>query len=137
MRTPQQVADEWAARMQASQQKISDGIDSVQESPTAKAAQSLDKYLQRVADAVNSGKMAARLNGVSLASWKAAAKAKVSRVGAGALEAKPKMVSFLTQWLPFVRSVRDQVRAMPSTTVAERDARMQANVNLLRQFKRS
>lgn len=136
MRTPQQVADEWAARMQASQQKISDGIDSVQEAPTAKAASALDKYLSRVAEAVNSGKMAERLNAVTLASWKQSAKAKVSRVGSGALEAKPKMVAHLTQWLPYVRQVRDQVRAMPSTTAAERDARMQRNVELLRQFKR-
>ena len=134
-RTAQQVVDDWASRMQASQQKMSDGIQGVTESPMEKAAANLDKYKANTAAAVDSGKMARRLRATSLNDWKTAALAKVSRVGSGAMAAKAKFLKHMANWLPFVASVKAQVRAMPSTTPTDRDARMMANAALLRQYK--
>lgn len=129
------VADNWASRMAASTQKITDGVNAVTESPTAKAAQNLDKYKANTAAAVDSGKMAAKLNAVSLTQWKNATLAKVSRVGSGAQASKQKMVNHLTKWLPFVAQVRQQIKQMPSTTPQDRIARMVANAEMLSNFK--
>ena len=134
-RTPQQVGDDWASRMAASTQKITDGINAVTESPTAKAAQNLDKYLANTAAAVASGKMAKNLNAVSLGDWKTRTLAKVSRIGQGAQAGKDKMIKHLQAWLPFVAQVRQQVRQMPSTTAQDRIARMVANAEMLSHFK--
>lgn len=133
-RTPQQVADAWASGMQAATAKIQAGIEAVTESPTAKAAQSLDKYLNNVQAAVASGKMARKLNAVSLQDWKQRTIAKVSRIGSGAQASKDKMTRFLSQWLPFVAQVRQQIRAMPNATPQDRIARMVANAEALSQF---
>lgn len=135
MQTPQQSADAWASNMQASSTKIKNGIAAVQESPTAKAAAAAGKYLSRVQDAVSSGKFAQKLNAVTLEQWKAAATAKVDRIGSGAAAAKPKMLKHLTNFLPFVANVRQQVKSMPSTTPGERIARMVQNATLLSQYK--
>lgn len=134
MRTPQAAADAWATNMAAAQQKITDGINAVTESPTAKAAQSLDKYLNGVQNAVQSGRMAKKLNAVSLSDWKTAALAKVSRIGSGAQTAKPKMLKHLAAFLPFVQQVRQNVRQMPNATPSDRIARMVANAQQLAQF---
>ena len=126
MRTPQQATDAWAQGLAAAQQKITDGINSVTESPTAKAAQHLDKYVQNTAAAVASGKMAAKLNAVSLQDWKSKFLAKVSRIGSGAQAAKPKMLAHLTKFLPKVAAARATVKGMPNTTKADTQARMNA-----------
>lgn len=117
--------------------KITQGIDAVQESPTEAAARNLDKYLQNTQEAVSSGKMAASLRRVTLQDWKTAAKAKASRVGSGATAAKDKMQRHLTAWLPHVAAVRAQVKQMASTTKEDRIARMVENARLLSQFRRS
>lgn len=135
MRSPQAAADAWVSGMQASQQKVTDGINSVTESPTAAAARNLDKYVQNTAAAVNSGKMASKLNAVTLQDWKNAAIAKVGRIGSGATAAKPKMMKHLQQWLPFVANVRAQVKQMPSTTPQDRIQRMVFNATQLATFK--
>jgi hypothetical protein len=134
MRTPQQAADAWATNMAASQQKVTDGINAVTESPTAKAAQNLDKYVTGTQAAVASGKMARKLNAVSLSDWNTAALAKVSRIGSGAQTAKPKMLRHLSAFLPFVAQVRQNVRQMPNATPSDRIARMVANAQQLAQF---
>lgn len=134
MRTPQQVADSWASNMAAASQKITDGINAVTESPMAKAAQNLDKYLTSTQNAVTSGKMARALNNTSLATWKTNFLAKVSRIGSGAQAAKPKFQQFLSSWLPYVQQVRQQVKSMPSTTPQDRIQRMVANAQMLSQF---
>lgn len=121
--------------MGAATQKITDGVQGVQESPTAAAARHLDKYITGTQAAVSSGKMAAKLQAVSLQDWKTATLAKVSRVGSGAQAAKPKMLAFQTQWQPFLQNVRQQIKQMPNTTPEDRIARMVANARALAQFK--
>ena len=120
------AAKNWASGMAAATQKITAGINNVSESPTAKAAQHLDKYLAGTQAAVTSGKMAQKLNNVSLAAWKAAAIAKVPRIASGAQTAIPKMQSHLSKFLPRVAAVQAQVRSMPSNTLQDRIARATA-----------
>jgi len=126
MRTPQQAAQAWVQGMQSATQKIQDGINATTVAPTQLAAQHLDKYLAGTQQAVASGKMAAKLNAVTLQQWQQATIAKVSRVGAGATTAQPKMQAHLQRFLPKVAAARATVKAMPSSTPADRIARMVA-----------
>jgi hypothetical protein len=45
------------------------------------------------------------------------------------------MQSFLTQFLPFVSRVQQEVKSMPNVTLQDRINRMVQNVQLLSQFK--
>lgn len=104
-KNPKQVADRWAARMNQSTDKMREGINAVQVSPTELAAARQDAYVAGVVEAANSGKWRNGLLRVTLADWKAATLAKVARVGPGATQAVPKMEAFMADFLPFLDRV--------------------------------
>lgn len=101
--TAQQAAANWSRGMSNATEKIRAGIQAVTESPTAKAAQATDRYLQGVQQSVASGKMARALNAVTLQDWKNAAIEKgVNRIATGAAQAQSKFAAFMTEFLPYV-----------------------------------
>lgn len=103
MVNPQTAADNWAAGMASSTQKLTAAINAVTESPMEKAAQAVDRQVLGVQMAANSGKTAARLRAVPIEAWKKAFIEKgVGRIAQGAAQAKPKMAAFLTKFLPHV-----------------------------------
>lgn len=137
-KNPTDVAKKWAQNTGGATQAYIAGVQGVTTSPTAKAAANLGKYVQKTQDAVNSGKMARRLNSVSLGDWQQASTGRgAQKLAAGAQAAQPKMEAFMGQWLPFVYGVQSKIKAMPNVTVADREARMLANARALAQFKRS
>jgi hypothetical protein len=82
--TPQDYADKLIRRGQAAAQDYTKGINAVTVSPTGEAAKKLDKAAMNFAEAVSSGRMARRLNEVTLESWKKSAAEKgSSRYGPG------------------------------------------------------
>lgn len=116
-KTPQSVAAKWAANLQNNVQSITDGVNAVTQSPTAKAAENLDAYVRNTMAAVQSGRMAAKLNGVSLDQWKEAFRTKgIPRIQQGAQAAIPKMQKFMTGWLPVMAAASQQVQSMPKGT---------------------
>lgn len=103
MPSPQDAARNWKNAMAASVDKMKRGIQAVDVSPTAKAANAVDRQVAGVIRAQQSGKTAAALNAVTLQDWKAAALDKgVGRVASGAANAEPKMANFMSEFLPFV-----------------------------------
>jgi len=105
MPNAQQAAANWSRGMSNSTEKIRAGINAVTESPTAKAAQATDRYLQGVQQSVASGKLAASLNRVTLQDWKTAAIEKgVNRIAAGAAAAQSKFASFMNEFLPYLQA---------------------------------
>lgn len=103
-RDPATVAANWAQRLGASTQKITDGINSVQTAPGQAAARQKAVWAQNVASAQD--KWASRVASVTLSDWQQAAITKgVARIGPGATAAQPKMQAFMTQLLPKVASV--------------------------------
>lgn len=138
MASPQEIAEKWAQRTGAAGQAYKDGISRVTENPMQKAAANQAGYLQGIQDAVSSGKWQAGLGRVSLQQWKeAAGNVGASRLSSGATAAKPKMVAFLTQFLPVLQNNVATVKGMPNTNFSERIARMVRMAELNHQFKRS
>lgn len=121
MESPQEVAKRWAQRMAAEVGKWEKGVQGVTEPPTHKAAAAVADYVAGVQRAANSGKFEASLRAVSGEEWKRRTVAKRDRVASGAAEAQPRMAQYLTEALPVIENIRQQVRAMPGNT---RDARM-------------
>lgn len=112
MPTPQAAAQSWANGMQNSTQKITAGVNAVTQSPTASAANAVDRMVAGIQRAAASGKIQAALNAVSLQDWKDAMINKgVPRVAGGAVAAKPKMQNFLQQFLPYLASGVSQLNS--------------------------
>lgn len=104
-----------------------EGIDSVTEAPTAKAAQNLDKAQRNYADSINSGRMANALNAVTNEQWKTAAKKKgASRLATGAVEARAKVQAHVAAVGSQYDALRAQIAAMPRATAADMEARQLA-----------
>ena len=132
------IADKWSQAMQNASGAYTAGINRVTESPMAKAAQNVEAYRQGIMDAINSGKWQAGLNRVSLSQWKEnATKVGAGRLGTGAAQAKPKMLAFMQQFLPFLANAQAQVKSMPNATYEQRKARATAMMDLVHEFKRS
>lgn len=138
MLNPQAVAQRWKNGMNNATDKIKDGVNGVTESPMAKAAANVDGYVQGVQRAAQSGKWAAGLNRVSLSDWKSQMVGKgIANMSNGVNSAVPKVTRFLTDFLPYADSVKQQIAAMPNVTENDAEQRAIAAIRLMRQFKRS
>jgi hypothetical protein len=101
--TPDQIAANWASRLAASTQKITDGVNSVTVAPGQAAARQADVWLQNTQSA--QAKWKQRVASVSLSDWQAMMTQKgIPRIAAGATAAQPKFQSFMAQFLPFVQA---------------------------------
>ena len=95
------------------------GVNAVTESPTAKAAQHLDKALANYQDAITSGRMANALNAVSLPAWKAAAVAGAGRLASGAAKGAPKMLKAVNALMPVWQEQAQAAASAPDDPVAK------------------
>lgn len=119
--TPSSWADNWAGGMTSKVQKIKDGVNRVTESPMEKAAASVDRQVEGVRRAAESGKTQAALRKVTLAEWKSKTAQKVGeRLAGGVTAAKPKVQQFATEYGPVVSQLMGTVNAMPANTFEER-----------------
>lgn len=99
-----QVAQQWASRLGASTDKMSQGADALTVAPGTLAARQKAVWAQNVAASVNTW---ANNVQVPLESWRADYKNKgLPRVGQGAQAAIPKMTSFFAKLLPAIATAR-------------------------------
>lgn len=118
------VASRWSRNLAGATDKIKQGVMAVQTSPTAKAAQAVQRQVDGVIRAMQSGKTAAALNAVSLGDWQNAMSTKgVARIASGAQAAQPKMQAFMTQFLPFLQTGVQQLQSMPRGDLEQNIAR--------------
>lgn len=103
----------------------------------SRAAQREDAYLAGIQRALNTGKRARGLQRKSLQDWQRLTTAKISRIASGAQEAKPEMVKFMSELLPYTEQVKAAIKQMPKGTEADANARMLAAVEMMRKFRRS
>jgi hypothetical protein len=136
--TPQAAADRWANGMANSVEKIKTGVNAVTVAPTQRAAQRLDAYLAGVQRALQSGKMQAALERVTLQDWQRAMNEKgANRVAGGAMAAKGKFQSFMSEFLPFVEQAKRELESMPRGDLEQNIARANAMMRKLATFKRT
>lgn len=130
------VAQKWARNLSSATQAITDGVNSVTVNPADKAIAAIPNMVAGVQRAADSGKIAAGLQTVTLASWKQAMLQKgVPRVATGAQQAQPKMEQFMNKLLPYVQSGQQMLQNTPRGNSAQNDQRMLAWAQYMRQFK--
>lgn len=137
---PATVAKAWADAMSSvqTQNKIKAGVANPRRSQSQAAAAAVDFWQSQVASAKAKAKYIAGVQRAGDQGWQNGMTQKgLARIGSGAQAAQPKMQQFLSQWLPFVANVAQNVQAMPKATLQDRINRMVANVQQLSQFTRS
>lgn len=108
--TPDVIAANWASKLAASTQKITDGVNSVTVAPGQAAARQADVWLANLQ--ASQAKWKARVSSVSLADWQNMMITKgVPRIASGATAAQPKFQAFMTQFLPYVQAGRNSLPA--------------------------
>ncbi len=136
--TASEFAEKWARRLSAAAPDIQKGINRVDVSPTEKAASKQDKMLQKVTEAINSGKWATGLRRVTLSDWKKAAIEKgIPRISQGVTGAGAKVTDFASQLLPFQDGLQSQISSMPDLTIEDSINRMTTWVRGMAKFRRS
>ena len=137
-KNPQKVAEKWARNLSGATQDIRDGVTAVTESPTEKAAAQAEKYRLNTAAAVDSGKFQARLRGVTLDDWKRATLDKgIARIASGAAAATDDVAGFMGELIPYQERVKEEMKNMPNTTLADSIARQSFWTTKMADFQRS
>ena len=135
--TPEEFAEKWARRTAGAVNDLRAGIEKVSEAPTAKAAAKADKMLQKVTEAIQSGRWANNLKKVPLEEWKRKALEKgVPRVAQGVEAAREKSRAFAEQLLPAVDAAVAEVKRMPDITIEDSINRVAAYIRAMSKFKK-
>lgn len=133
---PNAAAKKQISRAQNATQDYKDGVMRVTQSPTALAANKLDKYQAGINAALASGKTKANMQAVSLADWQHAATNKGGqRYSQGVQAAADKIAQFHAQFAPFMAGVQQQIKALPDTTPEDRINKCVANIRAISKFK--
>lgn len=132
--TPQEVAARWAQRTSAATTDWTAGVQRVTESPSAKAAAKADKWLMALQESKQ--KFINNAGAVTVEAWRTATVAASARLADGVNRKQGKMAAFMTEFLPYVEQVRQQVNSMPDDTFEQRLQKMITNARGLRNFRR-
>jgi hypothetical protein len=109
-----QIADAWASGMANSGEKLRRGVQGVSQSPTEKAAQSVDRMVQGIQRAAAEGRIQDGLRRVTLADWQKAMLEKgAPRIASGAAAAKPKFQQFMSEFIPHLQAGMNELENMP------------------------
>jgi hypothetical protein len=117
--TAAEFAAAWANGISKAGEKYKNGINGVTESPTAKAAQNLDKAAMNYMESVTSGRMAAALNSVSISSWKQSCITGASKLASSGAKGSPKMARAANVLIPAWAAMRQAADAAPDDPVAK------------------
>lgn len=136
MLTLAQIGDKYASRLGASSQAYKDGVGNVTENPMAKAAANLEVAKQNYIAAIDSGRMAAGLNAVSLSDWKSAAQnVGAAKLAASATAAKAKYLKRMQVIYPKQQEISQEISRMPKGTLDYGKARALKAIDMMAQLK--
>lgn len=135
--TPEQFAEKQARRLKAAIPDMQQGILSVTEAPTAKAAAKKEKMKQRLLAKIDDGTWENRLKAVTVDEWKRkAAEVGTARVAIGIDANIDKVKKFAEQLLPYQESLKAQIDKMPDLTLEDGIARMTNWVRGMAKFRK-
>lgn len=136
MPTAQAVATKWVARTSAAAQDYANGVAQTDVDPTARAIQAQGRLRSEFLASVDSGKWAQRLQSVGKVGWQQAVASKgVQNFSTGVQAAEQKVAQAFGPLLAFEQGLQSTVQAMPNNTDADRNNRMLAWVNGMRQYQ--
>lgn len=107
------------------------GIQNTQVDPTALAAAAGQQAVSNYASAWTSGRVQAGLQRAGKQGWINGATSKQQNYATGIQQAGPKYQTAMQTWLPIIDSAANQVKSMPSGTLAASQARAAAFMQLL------
>lgn len=133
--TPEEATREWVTKLSGSTDKISRGVQRVQQAPGAAAAAQAQKWLTKIQAAAD--KWRSRVGSVGLADWQAAmTNVGIPRIAQGAQAKQGKMAAFMTEFLPYLANGVAQVERMPSLTLEDSINRAAAMIRHNANFRR-
>lgn len=134
--TPTEATNKLINRVQGAQTEYLKGIDAVQVNPMEQAAQKANKAKLNYSKAIDDGKWARGLRRVSFDQWKTITKQKgQERWASGVNQAKQKIQTFFSQFIPFLESHLRVINAMPTDTDVQREQKMLENMRGIKKFK--
>lgn len=134
--TPDQIAQKWATNLANSTNNIRAGVLAVRTSPTERAAQRADAYVQGVQQAVQSGRWQAGLRQVTLQMWQDAMIRKgLPIIADRARQAIPAVTQFMLVWLQWQEQFRSTLEQMPRGNLEQNIARAVAVIRHNAEFK--
>lgn len=135
--TAADAAAKWSRRASQATEDFKKGVQGVESSPTAAAARNLEKARTNYNDAIDSGRMARRLNAVSREDWiNRTLSLGATRYAPGVQAAVGKMQSFMEDFFPVLDRAMQTVSAMPNVTFEDSVARMTQNARMLHEYSR-
>ena len=135
--TAADVADKWQRNLGNAQQEMQAGVDRVTQAPGAAAAAKKQKWVMALQDSATQDKWERNVRSVSLSQWQESMKTLgIQRAAAGATAKKPKFEAAMASLLPYIDSVRQQVRALPDNTPQDREQRALAMMRGMRNYRR-
>lgn len=133
------MAAKWAERTGSSSaiDAYKKGVGRVTESPAAKAAQKLDKYLQGIQDALDSGKTRENMMNSPVELYRNnAINIGAGRIASGVKKGSPKYTAFTQSFVPFLENAMAGNSSMPDTTLEDRIAKSADMQRRLAGYKR-
>jgi len=131
----QAVASKWVARSSAAATDYGQGVATTDKDPTQLAIAAKSRLLLRVTEAINSGKWEQRLAKIGKSGWQAAVASKgVANYGTGVAAAEQKVATAFGPLLAFEAGLQATVQSMPNLTDTDRNNRMLAWANGMRQY---
>lgn len=120
----QQWLDKWGRRLNAAGQDIQTGVQRVTVAPGQQAAAAQSLMLQRLTDAITSGKWARQVSSVSLSDWQNAMTNKgIPRISQGVTTAQKNKQGIITATLAAVDTAAAQANALPKGGLEQSIAR--------------
>lgn len=136
-KSPQAALAKWKARMADAGKAMAEGVAAVTESPMQKAAAAVDKYQAGVRKAVEDGTFVAGLQAVPLEEWKRTmAKKGVDNMQNGVRDISARSQTAITDVVDYAQKAGAEVRAMPKVTEGDAKARMMAQFDKMKSYRK-
>lgn len=134
--TPAQFREKHARRLKGALEDMRRGVEAVTEAPGAKAAAAQAKMRAKIVEAIDEGKWARKVSGVSLEDWKKSMVEKgLGRVAAGIDGSAAKVEAFAKQLLDYQDRLQGQLEGMPDLTLEDSIQRMVTWIRGMAEFK--
>jgi len=134
--TPEEYAEKQSRNLKNSLPDIRMGIERVSQAPGQAAARAQARMKDNLNRAIDDGRWAAKVSGVTLEEWKNKALTKgVDRIGPGIDAAFQQQVQMAGRLLSAVDTVKGTVNTMPKGTMQDSIARMTKFAEGMHQFK--